>query len=156
MGKLMDEITNSREIIDSREVIARIEEIEPWHVEHRDQIVTDVATFKTEQEALGWIAEQEDRAPLSVYEDGDESRELHSLTELAAQGKSLGDWRNGETLICDYYFEEYAQELASDLGLINDEQSWPFTCIDWEEAADQLKMDYTAIDFGGVTYWARA
>lgn len=27
--------------------------------------------------------------------------------------------------------------------------------IDWERAAEELRMDYTAVDFDGVTYWVR-
>ena len=32
---------------------------------------------------------------------------------------------------------------------------WPNTCIDWDQAAGELKMDYSAVDFDGVTYWIR-
>jgi hypothetical protein len=28
-------------------------------------------------------------------------------------------------------------------------------CIDWNEAASELQMDYTAVEFDGVTYWVR-
>lgn len=65
--------------------------------------------------------------------------------------------RYGETLIAHRYFVEYTQDLASDLGYINDEQAntWPFNCIDWREAAEQLKPDYTEIDIEGWTFWMR-
>jgi hypothetical protein len=33
---------------------------------------------------------------------------------------------------------------------------WPFTCIDWEQAASELQMDYSAVDFDGVIYWIRS
>jgi len=67
------------------------------------------------------------------------------------------DYRHGETLINESYFESYARELASDLyGKEVDEACWPFTCIDWEEAADQLKMDYSQAEFDGTTYYFRS
>lgn len=60
------------------------------------------------------------------------------------------------TLIRDSYFMEYAQQLAEDIGLISDTATgWPYTCIDWQRAADELQMDYTCVDFAGVHYWYR-
>lgn len=38
--------------------------------------------------------------------------------------------------------EDFAQELADDLGLVPDEQPWPLSYIDWERAARDLFMDY--------------
>lgn len=37
--------------------------------------------------------------------------------------------------------------------MIQDNAGWPNYCIDWDRAARDLKMDYTEIDFGGVSYW---
>ena len=28
--------------------------------------------------------------------------------------------------------------------------------IDWAQAAHELQMDYTSVDFDGVTYWIRS
>ena len=56
----------------------------------------------------------------------------------------------------DSYFKDYAMELAEELA--RDEardRSWPNTCIDWDQAARELRMDYTAVDFDGITYWIR-
>lgn len=38
--------------------------------------------------------------------------------------------------------KDFAEQLAEDLGLINEEASWPYTCIDWEHAARELMYDY--------------
>ena len=38
--------------------------------------------------------------------------------------------------------EDFAQGMADDLGLINKEVSWPYTCIDWEHASNELMYDY--------------
>ena len=49
--------------------------------------------------------------------------------------------------------EDFAQELADDLGVIPSEYSWPTSCIDWEQAARELFMgDYFSTDCptGGV------
>ena len=42
--------------------------------------------------------------------------------------------------------EDFAQNLADDLGLIPSEYSWPASCIDWDQAARELMMDYMEHD----------
>ncbi len=95
-------------------------------------------------------------AELEGSEDADEQAELAALVAFKAEAEGYcADWQFGETLIRDSYFETYAQELAHDLGLINREVSWPFTCIDWAQATRELQQDYTSAEFDGVTYWFR-
>lgn len=62
---------------------------------------------------------------------------------------------DGIQLIADDYFETYARELAEDVGAIPADTSWPCTCIDWERAARELRMDYMSCDIDGRTYWYR-
>ena len=57
-------------------------------------------------------------------------------------------------LIADDDFEEYARELAEDLGLRVD--GWPNSYIDWERAADALRVDYTSVTYDGTDYLHRA
>jgi hypothetical protein len=88
--------------------------------------------------------------------DDDERDELEALRALAEEAEGYcPDWPYGATLILDSYFEEYAEQFADDIGAIDRDASWPLSCIDWERAARELQMDYTSIDFGGVTYWVR-
>lgn len=37
---------------------------------------------------------------------------------------------------------EFAEELADELGFINKDAGWPYTCIDWAMAARELMWDY--------------
>ena len=113
--------TNSDDVIDSRDIIARIEELEG----------------------------QDER-------DEEETAELASLKALAGEAEGCPDWTYGETLIRDSYFEDYARELAEDIGAIPKDAGWPAYCIDWERAASELQMDYTSVEFDGVTYWIRS
>lgn len=87
----------------------------------------------------------------------DEKDYLYSLFALQKEAEGYsGDWEYGATLVRDSYFQEYAEELAEDTGAINPQNnSWPLYCIDWEQAARDLKMDYTSVEFDGVTYWIR-
>lgn len=77
------------------------------------------------------------------------------LSELVGYNGDLkweGEWYPSE-LIEDENFTEHAQELAEDIGM--EVSKWPYTCIDWEKAADELKMDYSCADLDGETYWYR-
>jgi antirestriction protein len=42
--------------------------------------------------------------------------------------------------------EDFAQELADQLGYIDRNVSWPYTCIDWEHAARELMYDYVCTE----------
>ncbi len=63
---------------------------------------------------------------------------------------------NEPTVIAASYFEEYAHQLAEDIGAISTSNEWPIYCIDWERAVEYLKMDYTSVEVDGETYWFRA
>ncbi len=89
---------------------------------------------------------------LEGTEDEDEKAELEALTDFAEQG-NFESYR--QELIRESYFTDYAMELAKDIGSIQDYDAWPATCIDWEQAAEDLKQDYTELDYDGVTYYGR-
>ena len=123
-----EEITNEDDQIDSRQVLERIKELRE---------------------------EREEAGPDQTGELPNED-EFNSLVTLIAEleenfGKeSVND---GLILIRDSYFEEYAQEYAEEFGLIDKNIAWPYTCIDWGVAAEELQQDYTSFDFDGVDYW---
>ena len=122
------EIDNTQDIMDSRDIIERIEELE-----------YDQSELFTEGKEL----------------DEDEAKELKILKELEDEC-NYGDWAYGETLIRETYFKEYAQDLAEDCCEMPKEYSWPHSCIDWDQAARDLQMDYSAVEFDGVTYYIRS
>jgi len=128
-------LTN-QDTLDSRDIIARIEELE------------------TETE--DWKAEDTEGNPLGdTYEDmRTELEELRQVIEEIS-GYAGDSPEQGIFLIRDSYFVEYAQEFAEDIGAIPHNTAWPCTCIDWEQAAHELRMDYTSIEIGEITYWYR-
>lgn len=66
-----------------------------------------------------------------------------------------GDWYPGG-FIADHCWEDYAREFAEDLhGSALREVQWPMSCIDWEQAAEELKQDYSSVEVDGTTYWYR-
>lgn len=92
----------------------------------------------------------------------DNLNRLEALLTLAADLQCPADeleHYDEPCLITDSYFEEYARELADDCMSKEDRQrmeKWPFDCIDWKEAADELKMDYTSVSFDGQDWWIRS
>jgi hypothetical protein len=93
----------------------------------------------------------------NVGETLEESELLDLLDALNGAGGDeqwRGDWYP-VTLIRDDYFRTYAQELAEDCGMIDANAAWPARCIDWDQAARELRMDYTSVTYAGVTYWTR-
>jgi hypothetical protein len=88
--------------------------------------------------------------------DADDLEELNALRSLAQEAESSPDWQYGETLIAESYFQDYAEQLASDIGAISDDAKWPLTHIDWEAAAEELKQDYRHVEYRSTTYYIRA
>ena len=130
-------------LIDSRDVIERIETLE-----------------EDQEAAMGGFAcvedmDDETRAYFLEWE-ADNGHELDALRELAGECEGFPDWKYGLTLIRDSYFEDYAQDLAEDCGMLQKGATWPYTCIDWEQAARELQADYSMVTFDGVDYWVRS
>ena len=87
--------------------------------------------------------------------DENEQDELNILQAIAENGETCADWEYGVTFIPDEDFEDYARELAEEIGAIGRDTSWPLTYIDWPAAADALRQDYTAFTFDEIDYWGR-
>lgn len=137
------EITNSEDIIDSRSVTERIAYLEG----ERDSFVVNGV----------------DERGNSMYDptkwaeaNPEDAEELAALLKLQEEAEGyVEDWKYGATLIRDSYFEQYAEELAEEIGAVSQNVSWPNNHIDWKAAAEELKQDYTSVDFDGVEYWVR-
>jgi hypothetical protein len=161
-------ISNFDDCVDSRNVIARIEELEDERhslVGAIDSAKDDLAdatddtnVLKDDEEEISELKETLSNAEteLEEWDESEDADELKILKELAEEGESSPDWAYGETLIRDSYFEEYAQELAEDCGMVQRGLGWPNSCIDWKQAAEELQQDYSQIKFGDVTYWIRS
>ena len=161
--KRTKEISNADNLIDTRDVIARIEELQAEKDALEGEVEEKLGDFNAAEPDES--TEDETEARRSALETAkhdlkewvdDAGPELAALTTLADEAEDYAaDWKHGETLIRDSYFEKYAQELAEDIGAIDRNASWPLGCIDWEKAAEELQIDYTSVDYDGVTYWIR-
>ena len=65
-----------------------------------------------------------------------------TVREYLADGNDLDSF---EDRYCGQYAsnKEFAMEMAESTGALDNDQEWPFTCIDWEWAARELMYDYT-------------
>lgn len=162
-------MTNTDNIIDSRDIIDRIEELEEFieggvsskeeYIAELESEIEELQEENPEDDRIVEIHEEieEIQGDIEEIRSSEESEELAILKGVNEEGENYSsDWKYGETMIHDDYFEEYAQELAADLGDYRADQPWPMNCIDWEMAANELKMDYTSIDYDGVSYWVRS
>ncbi len=123
------EISKFDDVIDSRDIIARIEELKASIQDINDDCFPDI-----EKEA-----------------------ELGILESLAGETEGYAeDWLYGVTLISEGYFTEYCEELCRDIGDIPSELPWYINNhINWDGIAREIKMDYTEVDFDGQTYFIR-
>lgn len=143
---MAQDITNTDDLIDVRDIIARVEELR----EERDGFVIGHPNGHEEPAPEQWAEENED-----------EAEELETLESLLEELKGYGGDEQWEgdwypiTLVRDSYFKDYAQELAEDIGAIKADATWPNNCIDWDQAARELQTDYSTVEFDGVTYWYR-
>lgn len=142
-----------QDVIDSRDVIARLEELEealltcqhcgedfllPFEPDHRMQNFTEGDCPK----CGGEVMEEDERA------------ELGQLEALKNECEDYGDWNFGATLINEMYFTEYCMEMLKDIGdLPRDIPS--YIAIDEDQTAENLKVDYTTVDFNGDDYYIR-
>ena len=134
-------------------------------VEDAEEAYVDAASeyerrIPEDQDVLECILEDRENelgsAKLELKEWQEEyQEELDALNDLE---REVGDeFMHGETLIPEGEFKNYAEDLAADLhGRAIRDASWPFDCIDWEQAADELKMDYSSLEYEGETYWFRS
>ncbi|MHA6903293.1 hypothetical protein ACJBUE_20760 (plasmid) [Ralstonia syzygii subsp. celebesensis] len=141
-------IDNTENVIDSRDVIARIEELEDVETALRD-------------DAENTPGDGSETAAYNAWKNGDEGRELAALKALADECEGYGDWGHGEALIHEDHFVEYIKELIDDCYTLPKELTsgdWPYRhiTIDYEAAAEEAKVDYTEVDFDGQTYFLRS
>ena len=130
-------ISNTDNTIDSRDVIARIEELEAERVaiESPDSVFIETKRL------------------IEEFDNSEEGQELIALKALAEQGEDYApDWKYGAQLIHEDYFEEAMDELLEECGDIpRDLPSYLTITVDY----DALEQDYTELDFDGQTYYIR-
>lgn len=162
------------DIIDVRDIIERIEELEsekedlteavneaatqaewphPWSEAQEKALAID--NPEREQDASNYAAALE---ALNTWSE-ENAQELQTLTDIMDDLKGYGgdeQWRGDWyplTLISESYFTDYAEELVRDCY---DLKGLPdFVHVDWEATAREIQIDYSTVEIDGVTYFYR-
>jgi hypothetical protein len=142
-----NDISNRDNVIDGRDVIARIDELESKRTDLADA-VEEAKTALADAVEEAKTSADDLTAALTEWdeENGDELKALKALVE-----GYVDDWTHGAKLIRRTYFVEYCEEFCKDIGdLPKDIPS--YLEIDWDATAANLEADFTSVDFDGVEY----
>lgn len=159
----MNEITNTQDLIDSRDIIARIEELETDQEMLADEITETIENLEASEGAVAEMAagRELEKARNALLDFNEENEaELDALQTLANEADGSPDWQHGETLIRYDYFADYIKDLIEDcyeMPKEMDSGAWPYRHMemDYDGAANEAEQDYLTVDFDGVDYLIR-
>ena len=171
----MKTISNTDNVIGSRDIIKRIDEL----TGDFQALVDDIGAAETDEDretAFGalatWLIGNTDIVPdlktledpafddVSEWAESDDAHELKALLALADEADCSPGWSYGETLIHEDYFTDYIEELINECYELPkgfDSGGWPWRhmTLDYDAAADEAKQDYIEVNFDGATYYIR-
>lgn len=141
--------------IDTRELAEKREELKQ---EILDSFLETFEHYAEQTEEFDDILFDEEEIE-SWKEDWQE--ELDEIEEIDRVEDEVEDYGGdgfefGTTLISDYDFQEYCEEFLKDCGYISDNLP-PLieNNIDWSGIADDMRQDYSEVDYQGITYLFR-
>jgi hypothetical protein len=141
------EVDLSADMVNVRDIIARVEELRELIGEQKDIIADPDTDAEDMQEAKDALAGLDDEVAELAYLEG-------ILSELCGCGGDEqweGDWYPCG-LILDSYFNEYMDQMLEDCGDIpKNIPAYLKITTDY----DLLQTDYSSIDIGENTYWYR-
>ena len=148
----MSNILDTRDLQDRLEELQGLKEALEEARSNVEELLADDASEKTET----WEADLDDaRDSLERAETEFTSDEQDELAELETLADEVSEWTGGNQLIPEDDFEDYCKELCEDIGDIP--HDFPsYIVIDWEATAQNLKADYSEIEYQGTTYLYRS
>lgn len=147
LESLRDAVTTAREELEEAQAALAAHDPESQDPE-------DEKNNETLSDLKDVVSESEGNLESAEADFGDD--EKTELEELETLKNEISDFKHGETMIPENDFEDYARELAEDIGAISGNEEWPCNCIDWERAARELAMDYSTVEYQGDTYLVRS
>lgn len=136
-------------MLDSRDLIQKREEL-------KEEILNDFNECfpQYEVETYGEILFEEEEIQSWAEQHEDSRTTIEEIDDLENE-VSTSEWYYGLTLILEKDFEDYVQDLITDCDYISkDFPSW--IEIDWETTAENVKVDYSEVEFRGETYYYRS
>ena len=147
---------NNMNVIDSRDLHDRLEELENQHNEYlaaEDEVerLKDLVKENDSEKNLSDLEDAISDFDALIPLDQDEIKELE---ELQTMRDDVTDWEYGATLINEGHFVKYCQELCEDVGDIPKGLPWYIAnAIDWEQVASYMEQDYSEVTYQGETYY---
>lgn len=127
----MTDLDLTDDMIDVRDIIARIEELE--NLIEGEGCDDTCDEYNEELKALMAL--------------------MQELKGMGGDEQWQGDWYP-LALIRDSYFTDYTRELLEDCGDLP--RDFPhYIEIDWKATARNIQIDYSSVEINGVTYWTR-
>lgn len=167
------EITFTEDVLDSRDIIARFDELETEIDALKEELANNEEAYNEKKEELednvSMELEQKLKDELEALKEDvngsrqnvddwweSEGEEYRMLEEAIEKFGGYGDWDYGETLIHEDYWVEYVEELCKEVGDVPSDLPWYIAdCIDWEAVADNIAVDYMTEEIKGNTYYMR-
>lgn len=149
LAKRLEELKDEKEglisLIDEKEeeIDDKENEIEECEFDDEREVATDDLVDLQEElkelkeEFQNWIEENQEE-----------------LEELEGLENQISEWSDGNTMIPEEDFVDYCQELCEDIGDLPSDLPG-YIVIDWEATADNLKVDYSEVEYQGETYLVR-
>jgi len=145
----MASFSSNDSTIDSRDVTVAADEYRN-DIEFKEEEISDAQEELEAEDAVDEQVEISERLEQLQQELSELQEEAEDIFAFEQDCESYAS--GGSTLINESYFAEYVEELARECGDIS-ENSWLYSYIDWDRAAEDCKMDYTTITFEGTDFY---
>jgi len=137
-------------ILDTRDLSKRREELKE---EILDSFLENFPHYQEMTESFEDIRFEEEEIQSWKEDFEDELKEIEEIDTIENELGSEFDY--GVALVDVDDFEEYVEDLLDELGYIpKDFPSW--IEIDWEATANNVRQDYTEVEYQGNSYLGRS
>jgi hypothetical protein len=114
-----------------------------------DAILMEIEAGEQAREAKAEKKTGDDAILEKMSEEGIDESQLEAVKAYISLGIESDDGLEGfEEAIAGQAAsdEDFAQEIAEQIGAVDSNATWPNNCIDWEQAAGELMYDYSEAD----------
>ena len=161
MGRNFDISDIGNDIIDSREVQGLYDDLISEQ-EDLEQAIKDARAYLklAREEYDPEDGDEHMDEALTALDDAEQELEGFNadhaslMRDIEDAMEQVSDWQYGEALIHERHWVDFVQQDTDELGYVKSDAWW--IEIDWEATAKNVAMDYTEIDLGGHTYYARS
>lgn len=129
------------DVINRQEIEQAIWELE----QERDELLDETCENLTDDQDEDEVREE---SALIWEKQTDSGQQWRTLTDL------LEEMGNADYLVSEDHFPEYVEEMLKDCGDIPSKLPW-YVEIDWEATAQNVRADYSELEWEGHTYLYR-